>query len=75
MLVIMTDNGPQFVIYKFKECCDKVHRERIQVKTPNKNTRVESFYRILYSSLGYMTSDKFYHLYLNNYISDIEIRV
>lgn len=32
MLVIMTDNGLQFVIYKFKECCDKVHCERIQVK-------------------------------------------
>ena len=36
--VIRTDNGPQFVSYKFKECCEefKLHHERIPVKTPNK---------------------------------------
>lgn len=47
--VIRTDNGPQFVSYKFKECCEefKLHHERIPVKTPNKNAHVESFHRIL----------------------------
>lgn len=45
----MTDNGPQFVIYKFKECCEeiKVHHEKIPVKTSNKNAHVESSNRIL----------------------------
>lgn len=45
MTVIRTDNGPQFVIYKFKECCDeiKMHHERIPVKTPNKNAHVKSY--------------------------------
>ncbi len=48
-LVIRTDNGPQFVSYKFKECCEelKLEYERIPVKTPNKNAHVESFHRIL----------------------------
>ncbi|WP_347707984.1 integrase core domain-containing protein [Clostridium sporogenes] len=47
--VIRTDNGPQFISYKFKECCEefKLHYERIPVKTPNKNAHVESFHRIL----------------------------
>ena len=47
--VIRTDNGPQFISYKFKECCEefKLHHERIPVKTPNKNAHVESFHRIL----------------------------
>ncbi|WP_242952027.1 IS3 family transposase [Clostridium felsineum] len=47
--IIRTDNGPQFVSYKFSECCDeiKVEHERIPVKTPNKNAHVESFHRIL----------------------------
>ncbi|WP_257786246.1 IS3 family transposase [Clostridium pasteurianum] len=47
--VIRTDNGPQFVSYKFSECCEKVkvEHERIPVKTPNKNAHVESFHRIL----------------------------
>lgn len=37
--VIRTDNGPQFVSYKFKECCEefKLHHERIPVKTQNKS--------------------------------------
>lgn len=47
--VIRTDNGSQFVSYKFSECCEevKVEHERIPVKTPNKNAHVESFHRIL----------------------------
>lgn len=47
--VIRTDNGPQFVSYKFKECYEELnlHHERISVKTPNKNAHVESFHRIL----------------------------
>ncbi|WP_243122267.1 IS3 family transposase [Clostridium thermarum] len=47
--VIRTDNGPQFVNYKFSECCEeiKVEHERIPVKTPNKNAHIESFHRIL----------------------------
>ncbi|WP_081353594.1 DDE-type integrase/transposase/recombinase [Clostridium pasteurianum] len=47
--VIRTDNGPQFVSYKFSECCEeiKVEHERIPVKTPNKNAHIESFHRIL----------------------------
>jgi transposase InsO family protein len=47
--VIRTDNGPQFVSYKFSQCCEyiKVEHERIPVKTPNKNAHVESFHRIL----------------------------
>ncbi|WP_242862487.1 IS3 family transposase [Clostridium tyrobutyricum] len=47
--VIRTDNGPQFVSYRFKECCEELglHHERIPVKTPNKNAHVESFHRIL----------------------------
>ncbi|MFU0825449.1 integrase core domain-containing protein [Clostridium sp.] len=44
-----TDNGPQFVSYKFSECCEEIaiEHERIPVKTPNKNAHVESFHRIL----------------------------
>lgn len=36
--VIRTDNGTQFVSYKFNECCEEieVEHERIPVKTPNK---------------------------------------
>jgi transposase InsO family protein len=47
--VIRTDNGPQFVSYKFSECCEEieVEHERIPVKTPNKNAHVESFHRVL----------------------------
>lgn len=47
--VIRTDNGPQFVSYKFSECCEEVgiEHERIPVKTPNKNAHIESFHRIL----------------------------
>lgn len=47
--VIRTDNGPQFVSYKFSECCEEIaiEHERIPVKTPNKNAHVESFHRIL----------------------------
>jgi len=47
--VIRTDNGPQFVSYKFSECCEEigVAHERIPVKTPNKNAHIESFHRIL----------------------------
>ena len=47
--VIRTDNGPQFVSYKFSECCKEigVEHERIPVKTPNKNAHIESFHRIL----------------------------
>lgn len=47
--VIRTDSGPQFVSYKFSECCEEieVEHERIPVKTPNKNAHVESFHRIL----------------------------
>ncbi|MCY6354508.1 IS3 family transposase [Clostridium sp. ZS2-4] len=47
--VIRTDNGPQFVSYKFKECCEELEleHERIPVKTPNKNAHIESFHRIL----------------------------
>ena len=47
--VIRTDNGPQFVSYKFSECCEEIgiEHERIPVKTPNKNAHIESFHRIL----------------------------
>ncbi|EPY2286789.1 transposase [Clostridium sporogenes] len=47
--VIRTNNGPQFVNYKFKNCCEELglEHEIIPVKTPNKNAHVESFYRIL----------------------------
>lgn len=47
--VIRTDNGPQFVSYKFSACCEElgIEHERIPVKTPNKNAHVESFHRIL----------------------------
>ncbi len=49
LVVIRTDNGPQFVNYKFKEYYRelKLHHERIPVKIPNKNAHVESFHRIL----------------------------
>ncbi|SHI03813.1 IS3 family transposase [Clostridium grantii] len=47
--VIRTDNGPQFVSYRFKEYCEELglEHERIPVKTPNKNAHVESFHRII----------------------------
>lgn len=47
--VIRTDNGPQFVSYKFSGCCEEIgiEHERIPVKTPNKNAHIESFHRIL----------------------------
>ena len=47
--VIRTDNGPQFISYKFSECCKEIgiEHERIPVKTPNKNAHIESFHRIL----------------------------
>ena len=41
--------GPQFISYKFRECCEELtmEHERIPVKTPNKNAHIESYHRIL----------------------------
>lgn len=47
--VIRSDNGTQFISHKFKECCEELtmEHERIPVKTPNKNTYIELYNRIL----------------------------
>lgn len=47
--IIRTDNGPQFVSYRFEEYCEreKLVHERIPPKTPNKNAFIESFHSVL----------------------------
>ena len=46
--VIRTDDGSQFVSYKFNESCEeiKIEHERIPEKEPNRNVYVKSFHRI-----------------------------
>jgi putative transposase len=49
ILVLRTDNGPQFVSKAFHEYCECacVEHERIPPRTPNKNAFIESFHSIL----------------------------
>jgi len=47
--VVKTDNGPQFISNIFELSCQKagIYQERIPNKTPNKNTHIEPFHKIL----------------------------
>ncbi|MEZ2661195.1 hypothetical protein [Aneurinibacillus aneurinilyticus] len=47
--VLRSDNGPQFISHAFEEACTSfgITHERIPPKTPNMNTRIESFHQIL----------------------------
>lgn len=49
LLIIRTDNGPQFVSKAFREYCEGLglEHERIPTKTPNMNAYIESFNGIL----------------------------
>lgn len=49
ILVVRTDNGPQFVSEIFEDGCNEfgVEHERIPPKTPNKNAHIESFHALL----------------------------
>lgn len=48
-LVIRSDNGSQFISYKFEDSCKELNlkHERIPFKTPNKNAHIEYFHRLL----------------------------
>lgn len=48
-LIVRSDNGPQFISYKFEEACKELNleHEKIPFKTPNKNAHIESFHRLL----------------------------
>lgn len=64
--VIRTDNGPQFLSYKFGEACEQwsLEHERIPPKTPNMNAYIESFHslmeRDLFSKNDYDTFEEAY---------------
>jgi len=47
-VLIISDNGPQFISSLFEETCTnlKIEHERIPFKTPNKNAHIESFNNI-----------------------------
>lgn len=49
MPVIRSDNGPQFVSWRFESTCDElnVEHERIPPRTPNMNAHIESFHKLL----------------------------
>lgn len=78
VLIIRTDNGPQFVSNAFGEFCEHqgVIHERIPKKTPNLNAFIESFHSILerecfqrtafeFFDQAYHTIDEFIDFYNN----------
>lgn len=48
-LIVRTDNGSQFIAYKFEELCieENITHERIPPKSPNYNAHIESYHRYL----------------------------
>jgi putative transposase len=48
-LTVRTDNGSQFISYKFEKLCtdEGITHERIPVRSPNYNAHIESYHRYL----------------------------
>ena len=48
-LTVRTDNGSQFIAYKFEKLCttERITHERIPVRSPNHNAHIESYHRYL----------------------------
>jgi len=75
-LVIRSDNGLQFVSFKFEEACKELNleHERIPFKTSNKNVHIESFHRLLedeclsrYEFQSYTEAYKEVSVYMKSY--------
>lgn len=72
-LIIRSDNGPQFVSDAFGDFCEhqKIHHERIPVKTPNMNAFIESFHSSLQRECFDRHPFNFYdeaYYYIDSYI-------